>query len=190
MMRAYHPFPVPAEAETLTLSREESFHLVKVLRVRADEKITAFGSRSPSNRGNAVSRPPARSRSRRCFRKVRSPTTFSARRSKSESRNFIRFSAFFKEISAAPDAAGTLRLTASLEADSRSCREIEASCRGNAPRKILWLVGPEGDLSPEEYAAARACNFLPARLGRFVLRVPTAAAYCLAAGDQMRANLI
>ncbi len=253
MMRAYHPFPVPAEAETLTLSREESFHLVKVLRVRADEKITAFDGRGNAWTGTPLALDPkaltlaVESRERReppaCTLALaqmlpkgsladdilraaveigiaefypilgaRSEMKFDASRAahKLERWRAIAVEAckqcgnpfvpeifpvmsakdFFKEISAAPDAAGTLRLTASLEADSRSCREIEASRRGNAPRKILWLVGPEGDLSPEEYAAARACNFLPARLGRFVLRVPTAAAYCLAAGDQMRANLI
>lgn len=253
MMRAYHPFPVPADADTLTLSREESFHLVKVLRVRSDEKITAFDGRGNAWTGSPVSLDAkaltlaVESRERReppsCalalaqmlpkgslsddilraaveiglseFHPIlgaRTEMKLDAARAahKLERWRAVAVEAckqcgnlfvpeifpvttakeFFGKISSAPEAeaAGTLRLTASLEADSRGCREIEDSLRGNAPRKILWLVGPEGDLAPEEYAAARACGFLPARLGRFVLRVPTAAAYCLSVADQMRAN--
>ncbi|MGN0860876.1 MAG: RsmE family RNA methyltransferase [Candidatus Spyradosoma sp.] len=250
MMRAYHPFPVPAEADTLTLSREESFHLVKVLRVRTDEKITAFDGRGNAWTGTPVAldakaltlavesrerlAPPAcalalaqmlpkgsladdilraaveiglsefhpilgartemKLDAARAAHKLERWRAVAVEACKQCGNLFVpeifpvtTAKEFFGKISSSD--AGTLKLTASLEADSRGCREIENSLRGNAPRKILWLVGPEGDLSPEEYASARACGFLPARLGRFVLRVPTAAAYCLSVADQMRANL-
>ena len=55
MLRAYHPFEVAPDAPTLTLSREESFHIVKVLRARADEKISAFDGRGNVWTGRMVS---------------------------------------------------------------------------------------------------------------------------------------
>ena len=42
MLRAYHPFEVADETTTLTLSKDESFHLAKVLRARAGEAISVF----------------------------------------------------------------------------------------------------------------------------------------------------
>jgi 16S rRNA (uracil1498-N3)-methyltransferase len=41
------------------------------------------------------------------------------------------------------------------------------------------LIGPEGDFTPAEYAAARAAGFLPVTLGPLVLRADTAALYAL-----------
>ena len=74
-----------------------------------------------------------------------------------------------------------LRLTASLEADAQPllARFEEAE----QAESITWLVGPEGDLSKEEYAQARAKGFLPVCLANQVLRVETAALYALAATD-------
>lgn len=46
---------------------------------------------------------------------------------------------------------------------------------------IAFAIGPEGGLSPEEIDAARARGFLPAALGRFVLRTETVAAAVLGA---------
>lgn len=43
------------------------------------------------------------------------------------------------------------------------------------PRKPLVLIGPEGGFDEAEVAAARAAGFLPAGLGRRVLRAETAA---------------
>jgi 16S rRNA (uracil1498-N3)-methyltransferase len=40
-------------------------------------------------------------------------------------------------------------------------------------------VGPEGDFSPNELAAAKAAGAAPITLGRLVLRSETAAVYCL-----------
>ena len=250
MFRAYHPFEVPAGAATITLSRDESFHIVKVLRARADEKIAAFDGRGNVWTGRAVGGdahaleisvethevapapacrlalaqmlpkgtltddivraaveigisefyPVLGARSEvklddpaRAAHKAERWRAIAVEACKQSGNPFVPeiFSPlspreFFEKMSA--ESAATLKLTASLEADSRSVREIERAARKNPPEKILWLVGPEGDLSPEEYAAARAAGFSPARLGRFVLRVPTAALYCLSVADQMRAN--
>lgn len=252
MLRAYHPFPVPEDAGTLTLSREESFHIVKVLRARADEKISAFDGRGNVWTGRMVAADAkaleisVESRERfappRCrlalaqalpkgsladdivraaveiglsafhpLISARTELKLDAERAQHKLERWraiaveackqcgnpfvpeihpvVSAKEFFAKISAGTEAsADTLKLTASLETGTRSCREIENDFRTNPPGEILWLVGPEGDFSPEEYSAARAAGFLPARLGEFVLRVPTAALYCLAAADQMRAN--
>jgi 16S rRNA (uracil1498-N3)-methyltransferase len=42
-------------------------------------------------------------------------------------------------------------------------------------RKILILIGPEGDFTPHEVLLAKEAGFLPVDLGRQVLRVDTAA---------------
>lgn len=251
MFRVFHPFPVPADARTLTLSPEESFHVVKVLRARDDEKIVAFDGRGNSWTGTRVGgdfraleisiearesvNPPAcrlalaqmlpkgtltddivraateigiaefypvigaRSEvkldSSRAAHKLERWRAIATEACKQCGNPFVpeifpvmSSREFFEKISSDSNGAGTLKLTASLEADSRSCREIELSVKGNPPKKILWTVGPEGDLSPEEYTMARAVGFLPTRLGRLVLRVPTAALYCLSTADQMRSN--
>lgn len=267
MLRAFHPFNVPVDARTLTLSREESFHLVKVLRARSDEPIRAFDGRGnvwdarPIS-GDAraltleiVSRehiaPPkcslalalALPKGSLADEIVRSATEIgmaeffpilaarsevkldAARAGHKRSRwqaiaveackqcgnpfvpeifPVVSAKDFFEKMTSpaasadatetiSADAAGTLKLTASLERGARSCREVFAAFRtasdaGAAPRKILWLVGPEGDFTAEEYASARAAGFVPARLGKLVLRVPTAALYCLAVADRIRSD--
>ena len=48
-------------------------------------------------------------------------------------------------------------------------------------RDVCLLVGPEGGITREELAAAAQAGFAPARLGRTVLRVETAAIALLAA---------
>lgn len=44
---------------------------------------------------------------------------------------------------------------------------------------ISLLVGPEGDLSPEEYAVAYAAGFSPISFGNIIMRVETATLYGL-----------
>jgi 16S rRNA (uracil1498-N3)-methyltransferase len=44
---------------------------------------------------------------------------------------------------------------------------------------VLIAIGPEGDFTPEEIALARAHGCVPLTLGPIVLRVETAAIYCL-----------
>jgi len=46
---------------------------------------------------------------------------------------------------------------------------------------VTVLIGPEGDFSPEETAAATAVGFIPVTLGDLVLRVETATIFCLSA---------
>ncbi len=75
-----------------------------------------------------------------------------------------------------------LKLIASLHPGAKSLKPILATFRATharAPRRVLWLVGPEGDFSPEEMAFAQSSGFAPITLGPLVLRCETAATYAL-----------
>ena len=50
---------------------------------------------------------------------------------------------------------------------------------GELPASVLMLVGPEGDFTPAELALARSYGCYPITLGPIILRVETAAIYCL-----------
>ncbi|MDO4248316.1 MAG: 16S rRNA (uracil(1498)-N(3))-methyltransferase [Neisseria sp.] len=50
-----------------------------------------------------------------------------------------------------------------------------------APRKIVFMVGPEGGWTPEEEALALAADFRPVLLGKRILRTETAALAAIAA---------
>ena len=82
-------------------------------------------------------------------------------------------------------AACELRLVASLHPGARPLRAVLAAFRssheGRASNSVAWLIGPEGDLSPEEIASALSAGWTPVSLGPLVLRCDTAAAYALAA---------
>jgi 16S rRNA (uracil1498-N3)-methyltransferase len=67
-------------------------------------------------------------------------------------------------------------LVAALQPGSQPLKSILA---GTRPRSALILIGPEGDLTPAEYAAAEAAGCRPLSLGRLVLRADTAALYAL-----------
>lgn len=81
--------------------------------------------------------------------------------------------------------AAELRLVASLHPGARPLRtalaEFRTTHNGQAPRSVAWLIGPEGDLTPEEVATALADGWQPVTLGPLVLRCDTAATYALAA---------
>ena len=47
------------------------------------------------------------------------------------------------------------------------------------PASVLILIGPEGDFTPAELALAKSHDCLPITLGPIILRVETAAIYCL-----------
>ena len=75
-----------------------------------------------------------------------------------------------------------LKLVASLHAGTTNLKAALAHYRAKhaaPPRKVLWLVGPEGDFSPAEMTAALTAGFQPITLGPLVLRSDTAALYAL-----------
>ena len=75
-----------------------------------------------------------------------------------------------------------LPLVGCLESDSRHPREwfekFRAEHKRNPKTAGVW-VGPEGDFTPAEYEMLKSGGVLPITLGPLVLRVETAATYCL-----------
>ena len=76
----------------------------------------------------------------------------------------------------------SLRIVASLEGETRPLLET-LQAAGDVD-EIAVAVGPEGDFTPQEYAALAASGFRSVRLGINVLRSETAAAYILSVVDQ------
>jgi len=75
-----------------------------------------------------------------------------------------------------------LQLIGSLQPGARHLKEILAdysSEHQHGPRSVLMFVGPEGDFTPAELALARRHGCEPITLGPIILRVETAAIYCL-----------
>jgi len=95
----------------------------------------------------------------------------------------------FMEATAAASAQSSashrydLKLIASLQPGAKSLKSVltdfSAAHSGQAPRQVLWLIGPEGDFTPAEMSAAASCGFQPVTLGPLVLRCETAAIYAL-----------
>ena len=80
------------------------------------------------------------------------------------------------------DTAYDLKLIASLHPGAKPLKSLFAettAALGHAPRRVLWLIGPEGDFTPTEVESALRSGFLPATLGTLVLRCETAATYAL-----------
>lgn len=77
----------------------------------------------------------------------------------------------------------TLKLIASLHPGAKSLKAVLADWRathaGQSPAAAIWLVGPEGDFTPEEIAALTAAGYAPVTLGPLVLRCDTAATCAL-----------
>jgi 16S rRNA (uracil1498-N3)-methyltransferase len=75
-----------------------------------------------------------------------------------------------------------LGLIGSLQPDATHLKKILSNYteqhRGR-PKNVLMLVGPEGDFTPAELALAKTNGCLPITLGPIILRVETAAIYCL-----------
>jgi 16S rRNA (uracil1498-N3)-methyltransferase len=70
-----------------------------------------------------------------------------------------------------------LLLLASLQPGAVSIKEALAKTPNH--QAVTVLVGPEGDFTPEESAAALASGAIPVTLGPMILRAETAALYCL-----------
>ena len=79
-------------------------------------------------------------------------------------------------------AAFDLQLIGSLQPGAQHLKSVLASYsteHQHRPRSVLMLVGPEGDFTPAELALARRHGCEPITLGPIILRVETAAIYCL-----------
>lgn len=75
-----------------------------------------------------------------------------------------------------------LRLIGSLQPDAQHLKQILADYSNehqHLPGSVLMLIGPEGDFTPAELALARHHGCRPITLGPIILRVETAAIYCL-----------
>ena len=75
-----------------------------------------------------------------------------------------------------------LQLIGSLQSDARHLKRILeqfAADHGERPTNVLMVVGPEGDFTPAELSLAKSHGCQPITLGPIVLRVETAAIYCL-----------
>lgn len=75
----------------------------------------------------------------------------------------------------------TLKIQCAIVPHARPLRGMLESARAAGVQDVLLLIGPEGDFSPAEYAAAEAAGFLPASLGPIILRVETAVFLSVAA---------
>src|SRR6266700_2202253 len=86
------------------------------------------------------------------------------------------------EFFSASGRAFDLRLIGSLQPDAQQLKKIletYSSEHGDRPRSVLMLVGPEGDFTPAELSLARRHGCQPITFGPIILRVETAAIYCL-----------
>ena len=70
-----------------------------------------------------------------------------------------------------------LKLIPTLPGERKTFKDILNAAK---PENILVLIGPEGDFSEDETAAALRAGFIPVSLGERVLRVETAAVYVAA----------
>jgi 16S rRNA (uracil1498-N3)-methyltransferase len=88
-----------------------------------------------------------------------------------------KLSEFFAE-----SAKFDLQLIGSLQSDARHLKKILADYSVENPQRpasVLMLIGPEGDFTPAELALGRSHGCRPITLGPIVLRVETAAIYCM-----------
>jgi len=75
-----------------------------------------------------------------------------------------------------------LRLIGSLQSDAVHLKTVVAEYERehqSRPTSVLMCVGPEGDFTPAELNLARSHGCRPITLGPIILRVETAAIYCL-----------
>jgi 16S rRNA (uracil1498-N3)-methyltransferase len=75
-----------------------------------------------------------------------------------------------------------LRLIGSLQPDAIHLKKVLddfTEQHRERPKSVLMMVGPEGDFTPAELALAKSHGCVPITLGPIILRVETAAIYCL-----------
>ena len=75
-----------------------------------------------------------------------------------------------------------LRLIGSLQSDAVHLKTVLAEYESeheSRPANVLMCIGPEGDFTPAELNLARSHGCRPITLGPIILRVETAAIYCL-----------
>ena len=75
-----------------------------------------------------------------------------------------------------------LSLVGSLQTERRhprECFEEFQTRHGRLPKTVGVWIGPEGDFTLDELKAIQASGAQPVSLGKLVLRVETAAIYCL-----------
>lgn len=72
-----------------------------------------------------------------------------------------------------------LRLVAAIQEDARPLKAFLATGERAPRQSALVAIGPEGDFTPAEYALARQQGCLPLSLGPIIMRVETAALFCL-----------
>ena len=80
------------------------------------------------------------------------------------------------------DSRYDLQLIGSLQPDALHLKKILADFSSEhryLPSSVLMLIGPEGDFTPAELALALSHGCRPITLGPIILRVETAAIYCL-----------
>ncbi len=85
---------------------------------------------------------------------------------------------FFQRSAVATD----LQLIGSLQSNARHLKSVLADYErehAQRPLSVLICIGPEGDFTPAELNLARSHGCQPLTLGPVILRVETAAIYCL-----------
>jgi 16S rRNA (uracil1498-N3)-methyltransferase len=85
-------------------------------------------------------------------------------------------------VTVAAEESFDLQLIGSLQPGAQHLKKVLANYsreHQHRPRSVLMLVGPEGDFTPAELALARGHSYQPITLGPIILRVETAAIYCL-----------
>jgi 16S rRNA (uracil1498-N3)-methyltransferase len=81
-----------------------------------------------------------------------------------------------------PRRTPKLQLIGSLQSDAVHLKKILAEYSNEhheRPTTVLMVIGPEGDFTPAELSLARSHGCRPITLGPIILRVETAAIYCL-----------
>ncbi len=80
------------------------------------------------------------------------------------------------------DTSYDLKLIGSLYPEATSLKKIlnhYRSTHQSFPENVIWMIGPEGDFSPDEMQQTLRADYKPITLGPLVLRSETAATYAL-----------